>query len=106
MMAGTLYVCLQTDCYTKVAIWWTNVFAKSTVIYSHLCSTRTLIIGLAQRSTDNQITVQAQVTGYLSSNLLLSNYVGQLTRVRLAKQTLDDHQILYIYYVLFLYTVG
>ena len=60
------------------------------ITYLHSCSTRTLIIGLSQRPTDNQITVEAQVTGSVSSGLLLSNYVGQLARARLAKQTLDD----------------
>ena len=55
-----------------------------------MCSTRTLIIGLAQRPTDTQFVVEAHVTGSLSSDLLLSNYVGQLARARLAKQTLDD----------------
>ena len=53
-------------------------------------STRTLIIGLAKRPTNTQIMIEAHVTGSLSSDLLQSNYVGQLARARLAKQTLDD----------------
>ena len=60
------------------------------LMYLHVCSTRTLINGLPQRPTDNQITVEAQVAGSLSSDLLLSNYIGQLARACLAKQTLDD----------------
>ena len=56
----------------------------------YLYSTRTLIIGLAKRPTNAQITIEAHVTGSLSSDLLHSNYVGQLARARLAKQTLDD----------------
>jgi len=59
----------------------------------YLYSTRTLIIGIATRSTKSQIVVEAHVTGSLSSDLMLSNYVGQLSRARLAKQTLDDQVI-------------
>ena len=40
--------------------------------------------------------IEAHVTGSLTSDLLLSNYVGQLSRARLAKQTLDDQVINYI----------
>ena len=39
--------------------------------------------------------VDAQVTGSLSSDLMRSNYVGQLARARLAKQTLDDQVYVY-----------
>ena len=59
----------------------------------YLYSTRTLIIGLAKRPTNAQVVIEAHVTGSLSSDLLLSNYVGQLSRARLAKQTLDDQVI-------------
>ena len=58
--------------------------------YLQLHSTRTLIIGLTNRPTNTQFIINVQVTAALSSDLLRSNYVGQLARARLAKQTLDD----------------
>ena len=65
------------------------------LLFIYLCSTRTLIIGVAKRPTNAQIMVDAQVTGSLSSDLMRSNYVGQLARARLAKQTLDDQVYMY-----------
>jgi len=40
--------------------------------------------------------IEVQVTAALSSDLLKSNYVGQLARARLVKQTLDD-QVVHTY---------
>jgi len=37
--------------------------------------------------------IEVQVTAALSSDLLKSNYVGQLARARLVKQTLDDQVV-------------
>ena len=58
--------------------------------YLQLHSTRTLIIGLTKRPTNTHFIIEVQVIAALSSDLLRSNYVGQLARARLAKQTLDD----------------
>ncbi|XP_065915296.1 alpha-xylosidase BoGH31A-like isoform X1 [Dysidea avara] len=70
---------------------WTKLTAGINEDYwTYDGSTRTLIIGLSKRPTNAQFMIEVQVTAALSSDLLRSNYVGQLSRVRLVKQTLDD----------------
>ena len=66
------------------------------VVFATTYSTRTLIIGLTKRPTNTQFMIEVQVTAALSSDLLKSNYVGQLARARLVKQTLDD-QVVHTY---------
>ena len=93
-----MYVCMYVCMYVYVCMHvCMYVCVQSTVIIFLIFithSTRTLIIGLSKRPTNAQFMIEVQVTAALSSDLLRSNYVGQLSRVRLVKQTLDDQVII------------